>query len=261
MRSMSIGATGMQAQQFNVEVISNNIANISTTGFKKARPEFQDLLYQNLRRPGATSNDSGNIIPTGVQIGGGVKIGAVARTYQQGDINITDNPLDVAISGRGFLQVQRPDGTTAYTRDGSLQLNETGILVNADGLPILPQITIPDDAVEISINSSGEVEVKQDGQVTPANVGQLQLANFINPAGLEAVGDNLFLETPASGTPTVGNPNQTGFGRVMQNALERSNVNIVHEITNLITAQRAYEMNSRVIRASDEMMSTLAQFR
>lgn len=261
MRSMAIGATGMQAQQFNVEVISNNIANLSTTGFKRARPEFQDLLYQNLRRPGATSNDSGNIVPTGVQIGGGVKIGATSRMYSQGDISITDNALDVAISGKGFLQVQRPDGTTAYSRDGSMQLNETGVLVNADGLPILPQITIPEDAVDITINASGEVLVKQDGTVEPTNVGQLQLATFINPAGLEAIGDNLFLETPASGTPTVGNPNETGFGKVMQNALERSNVNIVHEITNLITAQRAYEMNSRVIRASDEMMSTLSQFR
>ncbi len=260
-RSMAIGATGMQAQQLNVDVISNNIANLSTTGFKRHRAEFHDLLYQNLRRPGSTSNDTGNIVPTGIQVGAGVKTGAVSRMHTQGDLRITDNPLDVAVNGRGFLQVQLPDGTTAYTRDGTLQLNDTGVIVTSDGFPLIPQITVPIDAVDITINLSGEVIVKLDGQTDPSNVGQLQLANFINPAGLEAIGDNLLRETPASGTPTTGNPNTQGFGRIAQNALESSNVNIVQEISNLITAQRAYEMNSRVIRASDEMMSSLSQLR
>jgi len=258
---MGIGATGMQAQQLNVEVISNNIANLSTTGFKRNRAEFQDLLYQNLRRPGSTSNDTGNIVPTGVQIGGGVRAGAVSRNHGQGDLRITDNPLDIAVNGRGFLQVTMPDGTIGYTRDGSLQLNETGILVTRDGFQLQPAITIPQDATDVTINLSGEVIVKLDGQTDPSNVGQIQLANFINPAGLEAVGDNLLRETPASGTPTTGSPNQSGFGRIAQNALESSNVNIVQEISNLITAQRAYEMNSRVIRAADEMMSSLSAFR
>ena len=260
-RSMAIGATGMQAQQLNVDVISNNIANLSTTGFKRQRADFHDLLYQNLRRPGSTSNDTGNLVPTGIQVGAGVKTGAVARMHSQGDLKITDNPMDIAINGRGFLQVQMPDGTTAYTRDGSLQLNDTGVIVTSDGYPLIPQITIPTDAVDLTINASGEVIVKLDGQTDPSNVGQLQLANFINPPGLEAIGDNLLRETPASGTPTTGNPNAQGFGRIAQNALESSNVNIVQEISNLITAQRAYEMNSRVIRASDEMMSSLSQLR
>lgn len=259
MRSMAIAASGMLAQQVNVDVISNNIANLSTTGFKRQRAEFQDLLYQNIRRPGSTSNETGTIVPTGIQIGGGVKTGAIYRMNGQGDIKQTDNPLDIAITGRGFLQVQMPDGTTAYTRAGSLQLSDTGSLVTPDGYPILPQVTVPTDTVDLTINGSGQVLAKIDGQVAPSNVGQLQLANFVNPAGMEALGDNLLRETPASGAPVTGNPNSNGFGKITQNALEGSNVNIVSEVTNLITAQRAYEMNSRTIKASDEMMSTLAQ--
>jgi flagellar basal-body rod protein FlgG len=225
------------------------------------RADFRDLQYQNLRRPGSTSNDTGSIVPTGIQIGGGVKAGAVYRMHRQGDLRVTDNPLDVAITGRGFFQIQMPDGTTAYTRDGALQLSDTGVIVTPDGFPVLPQITVPTDATDITINLSGEVTVKIDGQVDPSNVGQLQLANFINPAGLESLGDNLLRETPASGSPTTGNPNSTGFGKLTQNALEGSNVNIVQEISSLITAQRAYEMNSRVISSSAEMMSTLSNLR
>lgn len=261
MRSLLIAVSGMQAQQTNVEVISNNIANSSTTGFKSQRAEFQDLLYENMRRPGSTSNDTGTIVPTGIQIGLGVKPAAVYRMHAQGNITSTTNSLDVAINGRGFLQVQLPDGTTAYTRAGSLQLNAQGIIVTADGYPVLPQITIPTNATDISINSSGEVQVKQDGTSSLTTAGQMQLANFINPAGLESIGNNLLAETPASGSATTGNPASTGFGSIRQGSLESSNVDVVSEITNLITAQRAYEMNSRIIKASDEMLNTINQLK
>ncbi|MDX1922770.1 MAG: flagellar basal-body rod protein FlgG [Alphaproteobacteria bacterium] len=261
MRSMLIGATGMQAQELNVEVISNNIANISTSGFKRQRAEFQDMIYENIRRPGSTSTDAGNIVPTGIQVGMGVRPAAVYRINSQGNVTITDNPLDISVSGRGFFQVQLPDGTTAYTRAGSMQLNADGVIVNADGYPIQPSITIPSNAIDVTINSSGEVLVKQDGTTTLTNVGQLQLATFVNPAGLEAIGNNLLRESPASGTPTTGAPASTGFGEVRQGSIENSNVNVVSEITSLITAQRAYEMNSRVIKASDEMLSTVSQLR
>lgn len=261
MRSMMIGATGMLAQELNVEVISNNIANTATSGFKRQRAEFQDLLYENLRRPGSTASDNGEIVPTGIQVGTGVKPAAVYRINSQGNVNVTDNALDVAISGRGYLQVQLPDGSTAYTRAGSLQMNATGVIVNSDGYPVLPQMTIPNNAQDVTINSSGEVIVKISGQTTPSTVGQFQLANFVNPAGLEAIGFNLLTETPASGTATTGTAGSTGFGTIRQGALESSNVNIVQEITSLITAQRAYEMNSRTIRAADEMMSTVSQLR
>lgn len=261
MRSMLIGATGMQAQELNVEVISNNIANISTSGFKRQRAEFQDMIYDNIRRPGSTSTDAGNIVPTGIQVGMGVRPAAVYRINAQGNVTITDNPLDLSVSGRGYFQVQLPDGTTAYTRAGSMQLNAEGVIVNADGYPIQPSITIPSNAIDVTINSSGEVLVKQDGTTTLSNVGQLQLATFVNPAGLEAIGNNLLRESPASGTPTTAAPASTGFGEVRQGAIENSNVNVVSEITSLITAQRAYEMNSRVIKASDEMLSTVSQLR
>lgn len=261
MKSMDIAASGMLAQQRNVDVISNNIANLSTTGFKKQRAEFQDLLYENIRRPGSTSNDSGTIVPTGIQIGGGVKTAAVYRMHSQGDLKQTQNPLDIAIVGRGFLQVQMPDGTTSYTRAGSLQLNADGTIVTPDGYPILPQITVPQDTVDLTINASGQVAAKIDGQVNPTTVGQIQLANFVNPPGMEAIGNNLLRETPASGSPVTGNPQTNGFGKIGQYSLESSNVNIVNEVTDLISAQRAYEMNSRTIKASDEMMSALNNLR
>ncbi|MBP7253014.1 MAG: flagellar basal-body rod protein FlgG [Alphaproteobacteria bacterium] len=261
MRAMNIGATGMLAQQLNVEVISNNIANITTTGFKRMRAEFKDLLYENIRRPGSQSSDTGTIVPTGIQIGNGVSAGAVYRINIQGSVEQTGNALDLAVIGKGFLQVQMPDGTTAYTRAGNLQLNATGQVVTSDGYPVIPSITVPADTIDITVNSSGQVFAKVDGQVNLSNLGQLQLATFANPAGLEAIGDNLLRETPASGTATTGNPTANGFGKLQQSSLEKSNVDIVQELTNLITAQRAYEMNSRVIKSADDMMSALNQLR
>jgi len=261
MRSLSIGATGMLAQQLNVEVISNNIANMTTTGFKRQRAEFQDLLYQNMRRVGSTSSDAGTVVPSGIQIGAGVKTAAVYRINEQGNISVTGNTLDVAINGQGYFTVQLPDGQTAYTRAGSFQLNAEGTLVTADGYQVQPGITVPQNTVDITINPNGQVLAKLDGQVEPQNVGQIQLAVFANNGGLEAIGDNLFLETPASGQAIDGNPGAPGFGRLIQEALETSNVNIVAEISSLITAQRAYEMNSRVISTTDQMMQSLSNLR
>lgn len=261
MRSLTTAATGMFAQQMNVEVISNNIANATTTGFKRQRAEFADLLYQDLRRVGTQSSDSGTIVPAGVQIGVGVKPVAVYRIHEQGNLQMTDNPLDVAIKGRGFFQVDLPDGTTAYTRAGSFKLSNDGTIVTADGFNVVPSITVPADTVSLTINASGQVEATVAGNPTPQLLGQFQLANFVNEAGLDAVGDNLLLETEASGSPTTGNPGSTGFGTLQQNFLETSNVNIVSEITDLITAQRTYEINSKVIQASDDMMGTMTQIR
>jgi flagellar basal-body rod protein FlgG len=259
MRAMNIAATGMLAQQTNVEVIANNIANQNTTGFKRQRAEFQDLLYQTERRAGAQSSDTGTIVPVGVQIGIGVKTAAVYRITTQGNLTTTSNPLDVAIQGRGFFQILQPDGTTAYTRAGSFQLSPTGQIVTADGFTVQPGITVPQNTVAISINASGQVQAQVAGQTAPQTVGQFQLANFPNEAGLEALGNNLFLETPASGQPITGNPTAIGFGSLNQGLLETSNVDIVSEITNLITAQRAYEMNSKVIQTTDQMMTSLNQ--
>jgi flagellar basal-body rod protein FlgG len=261
MRSLNIAATGMLAQQTNVEVISNNIANLNTTGFKRQRAEFQDLLYQNMRRIGASSSDAGTIVPTGIQIGLGVKTGAVYRIAEQGNLQLTDNTYDLAVQGTGYLRVLLPDGETAYTRAGSFQLSPTGQIVTQEGYEVQPGITIPQDAIGVTIDATGQVQVKLAGQVTPATVGQLDLAIFFNDAGLEALGGNLFLETPSSGAPQVGTPGSAGFGTVKQGYLETSNVNPVSEITNLITAQRAYEMNSKVITASDEMLSQISQMR
>jgi len=259
MRAMNIAATGMLAQQTNVEVIANNIANQNTTGFKRQRAEFQDLLYQTDRRAGAQSSDTGTIVPVGVQIGIGVKTAAVYRITTQGNLTTTSNPLDVAIQGRGFFQILQPDGTTAYTRAGSFQLSPTGQVVTADGFTVQPGITVPQNTVAISINASGQVQAQVAGQTAPQTVGQFQLANFPNEAGLEALGNNLFLETPASGQPITGNPTSIGFGALNQGLLETANVDIVSEITNLITAQRAYEMNSKVIQTTDQMMTSLNQ--
>jgi len=261
MRSLNIAATGMLAQQRNVEVVSNNLANMNTTGYMRRRTEFHDLLYQNLRRVGSTSSDAGTIVPSGVQIGLGVKLAAVYRIHEQGNLNPTDNTFDLALQGRGFFQVEMPNGDTSYTRDGTFQLNADGTVVTHDGYPVLPNITVPSNAVDVAINPSGEVLVKLDGQVAYSNVGQIQTALFPNDAGLESIGSNLYLETPASGGATTGNPGSTGYGTVLQGFLETSNVNAVEEISNLISAQRAYEMNSKVIQTSDDMMGTLTQLR
>jgi flagellar basal-body rod protein FlgG len=261
MRSMNIAATGMLAQQLNVEVISNNIANLNTKGFKRQRAEFQDLLYQNQRRVGANSSDTGTIVPAGVQIGVGVKAAAVYRITEQGNLLKTDNSLDSAIQGRGFFQVQMPDGTTNYTRAGSFQLSPTGEIVTADGLVVQPGITLPADTQSVAINANGQVIAQVAAQTAPVVVGQFELATFANEAGLENTGNNLLRETAASGAPVTGVAGSTGFGSLQQGFLETSNVNVVSEITNLITAQRAYEMNSKVIQVSDEMSNSLNQLR
>ena len=261
MRSLNIAATGMQAQQQNVEVISNNIANMNTTAYMRRRTEFHDLIYQNLRRVGSTSSDAGTVVPSGVQLGLGVKMAAVYRIHEQGNLTSTDNTFDMAIQGNGFFQVQLPDGTAGFTRDGSLQLSPTGQIVTHDGNPIVPNITVDSNAIDVTINSTGEVLVKLQGSVTPTNAGQIQLASFPNDAGLEAMGSNLYQESPASGAATTGTPGSTGYGTLLQGFLETSNVNAVAEVSELISAQRAYEMNSKVIQTSDQMMSTLNQIK
>ena len=261
MRSLDIASTGMQAQQTNVEVISNNIANMNTTGYKRQRVEFQDLLYQNLRRVGSTSSDTGTVVPSGAQVGLGVKTAAVYRINEQGNLQQTSNKFDLAIRGNGFLQVTLPSGDTAYTRDGTLALSPEGTIVTADGYVVQPGITVPRNATDVTINANGEVLATIAGQVAPQNVGQMQLALFANNAGLDASGGNLFLATSASGSAQAGAPGAPGFGSVMQGFVETSNVNVVSEMTNLISAQRAYEMNSKVITASDEMMSTVSKLR
>ena len=261
MRSLDIAATGMLAQQRNVEVVSNNLANMNTTAFMRRRSEFHDLIYQDLRRVGTTSSDAGTVVPTGVQVGLGVKLAAVYRIHEQGNLSATDNTFDLAIQGKGFFQVTMPDGTTAYTRDGTFQLNSSGQIVTHDGYTVQPGITVPSNAIDVTINNSGEVLVKIEGQVALSNVGQFNISTFLNDAGLQAVGDNLYKETPASGTATSSTPGSTGFGTILQGFLETSNVNAVEEVSNLISAQRAYEMNSKVIQTSDEMMGTLTSLR
>ncbi|MCB9996503.1 MAG: flagellar basal-body rod protein FlgG [Rhodospirillales bacterium] len=261
MRSLDIGATGMLAQQMNVDVISNNIANMTTTGFKRQRVDFKDLIYQNIDKPGSQSSDISTILPAGLQLGLGVRVGSVYKIHEQGALQITENPLDLAITGDGFFQIQMPNGETAYTRSGVFQVNENGEIVNTLGFLMDPNITVPADAEAVEINENGEVFAEIAGQVDLTALGQIQLATFVNPAGLEAIGDNLFLETTASGAAQINNPGTENAGMIRQGALENSNVNVVEEITSLITAQRAYEMNSTVIRTSDEMLQQVAQLR
>ena len=262
MRALSTAATGMQAQQLNVEVISHNIANMNTTGYKRQRAEFQDLLYQTVERMGVSSSDANTVIPTGVQVGSGVKAGSVYRITEQGNIDQTGNPYDVAIQGDGYFVVQTPDGNNAYTRAGNFSVNAEGQMVTEDGYVVAPGIAVPQDATNVTISKAGTVQVILGGDAANAqDVGQLDLARFVNPAGLDAIGDNLFLETAASGVPNLGQPGGLGFGTLQQGFLETSNVNAVTEISSLITAQRAYEMNSKVITATDEMLRTASQLR
>jgi flagellar basal-body rod protein FlgG len=261
MRSLDIAGTGMQAQQTNVEVISNNIAHMTTTGFKRRRAEFQDLIYQNLRRVGANSSDTGTIVPSGAQVGLGVRTAAIYRINEQGNLQQTSNTLDMAIQGNGYFQVTLPSGDTAYTRDGTFGMAADGTIVTADGYIVQPSVQIPSNATGVTVNASGQVQVTLQGQTAPQTVGQLQIAVFPNAPGLDAQGQNLLIETAASGQALTGNPGTTGFGNVMQGFIETSNVNVVSEITNLITAQRAYEMNSRVITTSNDMLSTLTNLR
>ncbi|WP_421729427.1 flagellar basal-body rod protein FlgG [Brevundimonas sp.] len=259
MRALRTAASGMAAQQLNVEVISNNIANMNTIGFKRQRAEFQDLMYQNVERMGAQSSNAGTIVPTGIQVGLGVKTGSVYRITEQGTPSRTDNTYDVAIDGRGYFQVTLPSGETAYTRAGNFSLSPEGQLVTDDGYPVEPAITIPQNTVDVSISKTGQVQVIVDGETEAQTVGQLEIANFFNEAGLEAVGDNLLMETAASGPASVAAPGDPGYGQLLQGFTESSNVDAVSEISSLIIAQRAYEMNSKVITTADEMMSVSAQ--
>ncbi|WP_298675558.1 flagellar basal-body rod protein FlgG [uncultured Sphingomonas sp.] len=260
MRSLSIASTGMLAQQTNVDVISNNIANMNTTAFKRQRAEFQDLLYQQVTRPGSSTSDQ-TASPAGIQLGAGVRTGGVYRINEQGALQQTGNPYDVAIEGRGYFQVTLPGGETAYTRDGAFQLSDQGELVTQDGYPLQPGITIPQGATSVAISKTGLVQAVMAGDPQPQTLGQLQLATFMNESGLEAKGGNLFLETSASGQPVTAQPGEPGFGLLTQNFIEGANVNPVSEITALITAQRAYEMNSRVVKTADEMLATTSQLR
>jgi len=256
MQALRTAATGMAAQQLNVEVISNNIANMNTVGFKKQSAVFEDLLYQTYLQPGAQTSDQGTVVPTGVQIGAGVKAGSVYRITGQGTLTNTGNTFDLAIRGPGYFQILMPDGSLEYTRAGNFSVNAQGQLVTADGFLLQPTITIPQNATNITISQIGQVEVMTPGATAPTVVGQLQLATFLNEAGLDAQGDNLLVESAASGPPTLANPGQPGYGAVLQGYTEASNVDPVSEITNLIVAQRAYEMNSKVITAADQMLST-----
>ncbi|ACT58231.1 flagellar basal-body rod protein FlgG [Hirschia baltica] len=261
MRALSTAATGMQAQQLNVEVISNNIANMNTTGYKRQRAEFQDLLYTNMEKMGVSSSDANTIVPTGVQIGTGVKAGSVYRITEQGPVQQTSNSYDVAMQGDGYFIVQLPDGRDAYTRAGNFSVNGDGQIVTEDGYTVSPGINVPEDTLSVTINAQGTVTATTAGATDPTDLGALELARFVNPAGLDAIGDNLLLETVASGAANVGQAGALGFGTILQGFLETSNVNAVTEISALINAQRAYEMNSKVITATDEMLQTTSQLK
>jgi flagellar basal-body rod protein FlgG len=256
--SLHISKTGMQAQQTQLDVISNNLANTSTNGFKRAKAVFEDLMYQNLRQVGANAAEQSEL-PTGLQLGLGVRTVATSRSFEQGSLQQSGNNLDLAINGSGFLQVTMPDGTTGYTRDGSLQLDAQGRMVTSSGYPLTAGITIPAEAQSITVSSGGVVSVKLPGAVAPAVVGNIELANFINPAGLEPRGQNLYTESLASGNPVNGAPGSAGMGTVMQGFVETSNVNVVQELVTMIQTQRAYEMNSKAIQTSDQMLQRLAQ--
>jgi flagellar basal-body rod protein FlgG len=262
MQALHTAATGMAAQELNVQVISNNIANLRTTGFKKQTAAFQDLIYQHIRRVGAQSSDQGTILPVGIDLGGGVKTVGTPRSMTQGTLSQTGNDLDVAITGEGFFKVQMPDGTFQYTRDGTFQMDNQGRIVTAQGNPVQPTITIPNNASGITVNTQGQVSVTLPGSTTSSIIGQLALTRFINKAGLQPVGNNQFTDTPSSGAPQDGLAGNEGYGTITQGSLEQANVDVVSEMSDLIAAQRAYEMNAKVVSAADQMMqSTSALFR
>ncbi|AOS77811.1 MULTISPECIES: flagellar basal-body rod protein FlgG [Hydrogenophaga] len=256
--SLMIAKTGMTAQQTQLDVISNNLANVSTFGFKRSRAVFEDLMYQNLRQVGANAAEQAEL-PTGLQVGLGVRTVATSRNFTQGSLQQSGNALDVAVNGSGFFQIEMPDGTTAYTRDGSFQLDAQGRLVTSSGFPLTAGITLPAETESITVSSDGIVTAKLPGQTQPQQVGQIELANFINPAGLEPMGQNLFRESVASGAPVNGMPGTTGMGVLMQGYTEQSNVNVVQELVDMIQTQRAYEMNSKSIQTSDQMLQKLSQ--
>jgi flagellar basal-body rod protein FlgG len=259
-RSLHIAATGMAAQETQLEGVSNNIANVNTTGYKRQRVEFQDLLYQTVRGAGTRTTETTRS-PTGIQLGSGVRVAGTSRTFSQGNILVTNNPLDVAIEGSGFFVVQQSDGTPAYTRAGALQKDSQGQLVTAEGHQIDPPIVIPLDATSITIGADGTVSAVMNGQAAPVEVGQLTIANFINPAGLAAQGRNLFVATTASGEPQTGAPGGDGRGALLQGALERANVDVVEEMIGMISAQRAYEVNTKVVTTADEMLRAATQMK
>ena len=257
-KSLWTAKTGLESQQTKLDVISNNLANVSTNGFKRSRPVFEDLLYQNMRQPGAQNNIQDRL-PSGMQIGTGVRAVATERLHTQGGLEETSNSRDLAINGEGFFQVLLPDGTVGYTRDGSFQLNENGQMVTANGNPLEPAIFIPANALSVTIGEDGTVNVRQPGIAQDADIGQINVASFINPAGLESVGGNLYLETGASGAPNQNVPGNNGAGRLFQGYVETSNVNVVEEMVNMIQTQRAYEINSKAVSTSDEMLARLSQ--
>lgn len=256
-RALWTAASGMQAQQLNIDVVSNNVANVNTTGFKKSRADFQDLMYQTVKTTGAPSTNS-TTIPTGIQVGLGVKPAGVTKIFSPGNINQTGNELDIAIQGDGFFQIQQSDSSTAYTKSGAFKKDGTGRVVTSDGSPILPEILIPSNATRVTIGNDGTVSVQQAGQTAPTTVGTIQLASFSNPSGLNAIGKNLFLPTDSSGTATTGTAGQNGLGTLEQGYLEMSNVSVVEEMVNMIVGQRAYEINSKAVQASDEMLQQAA---
>ena len=257
-RSLWISKTGMEAQQTQLDTISNNLANVSTNGYKRAHAVFEDLMYQNLRQAGANSSEQ-TTLPTGLQAGLGTRAVATARNFSQGGLQQSSNPLDIAVRGSGFFEVQMPDGTNGYTRDGSFQVSAQGQLVTNNGYTVQPGITIPANAQSVTIGSDGTVSVTLPGQALPQSIGQLQIASFVNPAGLEPKGGNIFAETAASGTPNAGTPGQNGLGSLQQGFVETSNVNVVEELVQMIQTQRAYELNSKAIQTSDQMLQKLAQ--
>jgi flagellar basal-body rod protein FlgG len=257
-RALWVAKTGLDAQQTRMAVISNNLANVNTTGFKKGRANFEDLLYQNVRQVGAQSSQDTEL-PTGLQLGSGVRVVATEKLHSQGNIQQTENPLDVSINGNGFIQILMPNGDINYTRDGSLKLSAEGQLVTSSGLALEPAITIPDDAISITIGRDGSVSSLQPGNAAPVVLGQIELADFVNPAGLDPIGENLYRESVASGAPNVGIPGADEFGSILQGSLETSNVNVVEELVNMIETQRAYEMNSKAISTTDDMLSYVTQ--
>jgi flagellar basal-body rod protein FlgG len=257
-RSLWIARTGLDAQQTQLDVVANNLANVSTNGFKRARPVFEDLLYQNIRQAGAQSSQQTQI-PTGLTLGTGVRTASTERIFTQGNIQKTDGTLDIAVQGNGFFQVQLPDGTTAYTRDGAFSKDNTGQIVTTDGYPVLPAITIPTNATSLTIGTDGTVTVTQSGTAAATQIGSIQLATFINNGGLQSIGQNLFMETASSGTPTPNTPGTNGAGVTNQGYVETSNVNVAEELVTMIQTQRAYELNSKVVSTSDAMLGRLSQ--
>ncbi|VAW37466.1 Flagellar basal-body rod protein FlgG [hydrothermal vent metagenome] len=256
MRSLWTASTGMDAQQFRIDVIAHNLANVNTAGFKKTRADYQDLLYQDMKSPGSSSSLS-TIVPTGIQVGQGVKVVSTSKLFTQGNYQQTQNPLDITIEGKGFFQITLPSGDIGYTRDGAFKVDNAGNMVNSDGYLLEPQITLPSDTIDVTISSDGIVSVTQPSVTTPTQVGNIEVANFINAAGLRSTGKNMYLETEASGAPTTSVPGEFGTGTLAQGFLEMSNVSVVEEMVNMITSQRAYELNSKAIQTSDDMLRTI----